>query len=601
MPKAAAATVPPALTSAAAPATVPVAVTCTAVPAVQVTAGLPVATAMPVTAAAAATQPYTVLVLQASDGSHNRIMLVPSNSAKPNGSGVAPGADTQGISKNAAGKTSKKSRETDEEDADDGGGEQKRCRYFWEPSESVKATKALKRKLSTIWLKDFQVLEHAIGAVASHFPLVCPQRIKRTVCFPFAAPDKVTFLSWPVPKQRASEWLRASEVRRTLRRMLDEQRPATWLWSRELITRKKIMLLCRKMGLTPLASADGLLGPASAGIMPFQPFQAGGRAPECRQCGRTFRSLEELVAHLQTHAANWPYKCSVCSRAFRSRGPLVVHERNHLTGEPFECDYCLAVFPTKENLVSHIGKHTGDMPYECRLCAMFFAKKVSLVRHMRTHTGEKPFKCPACSACFRVKAQLRAHSYVHTGEKPFKCPHCSSSFMLKTSLTTHLKSHTPAELAAAAAEIRRSSSPPVLREFECRMCSKQVKYRTGVDHYSRFHANRQPRLCRACLGGLFRKRNRGTHVHADKPHKCRHCPRAFAKMWGLVVHMRKHSKGKTFKCEHCTREFRQNSSFVIHVRTHGEGKPLKCWVCAQLFEAKDELVEHLESHPTKLL
>ncbi|EEC16552.1 zinc finger, C2H2 type, putative, partial [Ixodes scapularis] len=236
-----------------------------------------------------------------------------------------------------------------------------------------------------------------------------------------------------------------------------------------------------------------------AGIMPFQPFQAGGRAPECRQCGRTFRSLEELVAHLQTHAANWPYKCSVCSRAFRSRGPLVVHERNHLTGEPFECDYCLAVFPTKENL------------------------------------------------------------------------------------------------------IRRSSSPPVLREFECRMCSKQVKYRTGVDHYSRFHANRQPRLCRACLGGLFRKRNRGTHLHADKPHKCRHCPRAFAKMWGLVVHMRKHSKGKTFKCEHCTREFRQNSSFVIHVRTHGEGKPLKCWVCAQLFEAKDELVEHLNSHPTKLL
>ncbi|CAN8001371.1 unnamed protein product [Ixodes hexagonus] len=596
---AAAAKAAPAVTHAAAPVTVPLAVTCTAIPAVAGVpmAGIPVAGAAAAPSATAATQPYNVLVLQASDGSHNRIMLVPANSAKPGAPGVASGPGSQGILKTILekGNSKKKSQEEEEEDEDEGNGERKRCRYFWEPSESMKQVKALKRKLSTIWLKNFQVLEQAIGAVASHFPLVCPQRIKRTVCFPYAAADKSTYLSWPVPKQRASEWLRASDVRRALRRMLDEQRPVTWMWSRELITRKKIMLLCRKLGLTPSRSATNRPQlTASAGIMPFQQFPGSGRAPECRQCGRTFPTMDQLVAHLPTHAANWPYKCSVCSRAFRSRGPLVVHERNHLTGEPYACDYCLAAFPTKDSLVNHIGVHTGDMPYECRLCTMFFAKKVSLVRHMRTHTGEKPFKCSVCSMCFRVKAQLRMHAFVHTGEKPHKCPHCTSAFMLKASLKTHMRIHANEKPAVANAD------PPAepVREFECRMCSKQVKYKTGVDHYSRFHGNRLPRLCRGCLAELFQKRNL---QHADKPHKCRQCSRAFTKMWGLVVHMRKHSKGKSFKCEYCTREFKQNSSFVIHVRTHKEGKQLKCWVCSQLFDKKEELVEHLATHPTKSL
>ncbi|KAL1422725.1 hypothetical protein MTO96_003807 [Rhipicephalus appendiculatus] len=116
--------------------------------------------------------------------------------------------------------------------------------------EKADPVKELRDKLDAIRLCNFKDMREALFAVVAHFPLVGVTEFEKLNCFPYAATDGATYFSWPLPKRRASEWMRACDVRRSLQLLAERQQPA-W-FSSCLPSRRAIVLLCRRFGFTPL-------------------------------------------------------------------------------------------------------------------------------------------------------------------------------------------------------------------------------------------------------------------------------------------------------------------------------------------------------------
>lgn len=195
---------------------------------------VPQATAPTASPAAVLPQPptYTLLVLPKVNSVQTQIVLVPTNSLKTKEPTADP-KDPRGPDSVVAPPQQNVPLSPDR------------------PSESTNVANLLQKKLDSLRLKDLKDLKEAIFAVAALFPLVGVTQAEKMACFPYAATDSDTFFSWPQPKQRASEWLRASDVRRALLKLIECQQPP-WHSSGESISRKKLMILCRRFGFTPL-------------------------------------------------------------------------------------------------------------------------------------------------------------------------------------------------------------------------------------------------------------------------------------------------------------------------------------------------------------
>uniref|UniRef100_A0A023GG18 Putative yeats domain-containing protein 2 n=1 Tax=Amblyomma triste TaxID=251400 RepID=A0A023GG18_AMBTT len=194
---------------------------------------------------------YTLVMLPGSGGSQSQIVVLPTNILRPKD--IAPTVSTAQGQQSLPPSASQESQPSQTTRA------VPPAATFLVQSERADPAKELQDKLDTIRLSELKDMREAILAVAAHFPLVGVTEAEKSSCFPYGATDGATYFSWPLPKQRASEWMRAGDVRQTLQRLIDHERP-TWFLSslgvedcqRLLPSRRSIVLLCRHFGFTPL-------------------------------------------------------------------------------------------------------------------------------------------------------------------------------------------------------------------------------------------------------------------------------------------------------------------------------------------------------------
>lgn len=181
----------------------------------------------------------------------------------------------------------------------------------------------------------------------------------------------------------------------------------------------------------------------------------------CPRCGRVFRHVGRLRAHMLTHARGQSFACGQCNKTFKTWSKFWIHQRlhrqkrgrffcpkcgqgfrfvglynNHLQEHPelnaYGCPFCPHTFSTAQHLRNHQKEwHRSSMPYICDICGKGFASAHILKRHKLIHftvsqmetpfIGDmqptvRPYECATCSASFDNLDSLFHHQFSHTSE-----------------------------------------------------------------------------------------------------------------------------------------------------------------------------------------
>ena len=120
----------------------------------------------------------------------------------------------------------------------------------------------------------------------------------------------------------------------------------------------------------------------------------------CPHCGRLFRHMGRLRAHMLTHAQGQSYTCGCCGKTLESWTKLWQHQRIHRQrGGRFTCPQCGQGFrfvgPYKRHMAEHpeyrwVQRKARKvlLPYQCELCLTSFETLDLLFSHQSCHFSD---------------------------------------------------------------------------------------------------------------------------------------------------------------------------------------------------------------------
>lgn len=179
------------------------------------------------------------------------------------------------------------------------------------------------------------------------------------------------------------------------------------------------------------------------------PGEAYPSRSTCEHCGKTFKKIGILRAHIFRMHSNMPkkFKCTYegCDRAFKMRGELNTHYLIHSNAKNFICTECGLGFRTKMAMDSHtLRKHTNIKPsIPCEECGKLFKVKSDLYSHAMTHKARKEriHRCNDCNLTFRTEKSLSRHLELHDPSRPLACHKCPLRYKNKDQLVRHVQTH----------------------------------------------------------------------------------------------------------------------------------------------------------------
>ncbi|XP_028836182.1 uncharacterized protein LOC114790356 [Denticeps clupeoides] len=183
----------------------------------------------------------------------------------------------------------------------------------------------------------------------------------------------------------------------------------------------------------------------------------------CPRCGRLFRHVGRLRAHMLTHGHNQKYSYDCCGKAFTSWSKFWHHQRVHRQRRGrFFCPKCTRGFRFASSYKEHLQEHPELNAYMCPLCPLTFSRAESLRAHQRDwHKLNLPHICDVCGKGFDNQRTLECHSIAHRSMRaqtavlcevelqssvlPYECGECDSSFKSVDLLFHHQLCHGPSK------------------------------------------------------------------------------------------------------------------------------------------------------------
>ncbi|KAM3614546.1 uncharacterized protein V6R79_015968 [Siganus canaliculatus] len=262
----------------------------------------------------------------------------------------------------------------------------------------------------------------------------------------------------------------------------------------------------------------------------------------CPNCGRLFRHMGRLRAHMLTHAPGQSYTCACCGKTLENWTKLWYHQRVHRQRHGrFTCPKCGQGFRFVEAYKKHMREHPEFQWIQLR------PKKSFL-----------PYKCEQCRCSFKSLDLLFSHQLCHSSNQD---THKESDFEL--SIDVHTTQSNKKLFCRSANSIAALHPEP-----EGNHLSLRVRQQDPAPHESQMVSSVQSQcvlLGKASSSGSAHSGQNGDDNSSEKP----------------ITALR------TVK-----RHVTQN----VNVSTKGSSNSIKCAVCDDEYSAISDLYQHYLQH-----
>ncbi|KAL7886629.1 hypothetical protein AOLI_G00043500 [Acnodon oligacanthus] len=181
----------------------------------------------------------------------------------------------------------------------------------------------------------------------------------------------------------------------------------------------------------------------------------------CPRCGRLFRHVGRLRAHMLTHSRGKSFTCGDCGRIYENWSKFWHHQRVHKQRRGrFFCPICGQGFRFASIYMDHLQQHPELNAFFCPFCPHTFADAKSLKNHQQEwHRSSMPHICDICGKGFSSPVILKRHRVAHCFQnrqldkpyvvdaqpfvKPYECGKCDASFKTLDMLFGHQLCHSP--------------------------------------------------------------------------------------------------------------------------------------------------------------
>ncbi|KAI4905712.1 hypothetical protein NFI96_000884 [Prochilodus magdalenae] len=181
----------------------------------------------------------------------------------------------------------------------------------------------------------------------------------------------------------------------------------------------------------------------------------------CPRCGRLFRHVGRLRAHMLTHSRGKSFTCGDCGRISENWSQFWLHQRVHKQRRGrFFCPKCGQGFRFASIYMDHLQQHPELNAFFCPFCPHTFANAKSLKTHQQEwHRSSMPHICDICGKGFSSPVILKRHRVAHCFQnrqvdmpymveaepavKPYECGKCDTSFKTLDMLFSHQLCHSP--------------------------------------------------------------------------------------------------------------------------------------------------------------
>ncbi|CRK91203.1 CLUMA_CG004886, isoform A, partial [Clunio marinus] len=179
--------------------------------------------------------------------------------------------------------------------------------------------------------------------------------------------------------------------------------------------------------------------------------------------------------------------------------------------------------------------------YHCKICGVAVLGKENIMKHAeKLHDGKGAYQCQYCKKFFLRLNYLEMHRTYGCAANPQRarplCDFCGRKFCQPQKLKVHIKR-------------MHSDMAEVLRDFQCKLCSKLLGSRAALQRHSK-----------------------EVHSRNSAVVSCPRCQKLFQNRSNLKIHMLTHSGVRPFKCaeNECSAAFTTKQCLQFHYKkVHG--------------------------------
>ncbi|MBN3273407.1 BC11B protein, partial [Polyodon spathula] len=357
---------------------------------------------------------------------------------------------------------------------------------------------------------------------------------------------------------------------------------------------------------------------------------AGGRAKSCEFCGKTFKSLSNLVVHRRSHTGEKPYHCPFCDHACTQSSKLKRHMKTHrLEIGPQAWESCLGeASALKARAKEYEGYQGADKtkPDAAKKSHESEGQEFVLQAEVSEKLPEKKNHWPGSSLCARVPARMRKLKDLYPSIEEQEAEDLAAGQLPSD---TDLQELANKSLLSSLALTQASPGKQGLLSFlNRRIKLEQEEETSGIPPLPPVYQNS---LYSQWLSGYNGSINSISDTKDPTPDSRRASPFGNASEHSLENSPGNNGDSRVLTedsseealssesgiasgnctpkqtagggggkradtCEFCGKRFKNSSNLTVHRRSHTGERPYHCTLCSYACAQSSKLTRHMKTH-----